>query len=141
LGLDLPAYIAASLFHFIMTWQESCVDAMTTPRGQILCAPFVFSLWWLVGLSIRRFSQRRWRKRTEGRLPRVLLELCLVPAPFALMGILLSVVGAFVSGMGVAFQLAGISVWALYISLLAAERLRVWPLGTIQPVHPSTAES
>jgi hypothetical protein len=131
-GLDFPAYDAAMLFHSVVTWNESCVDTLMTPRGQIVVVPFVFLLWLLVGLSIRRFAQRRWRRQAGGRLSRVLLSCGLVPAPFALFGLLLGAVGLGASGVGVGIRLAAMSVWFLYLSLLAAERLRVWPFGELE---------
>ena len=85
LRLDLPAYAAATLLHSAMTWQASCIDANTTPRGNNLCAAFVLPLWFLVGLSIRRLAQRRWHRRVEGRIKRGLIALELIPLPFGVL--------------------------------------------------------
>jgi hypothetical protein len=34
LGLDLPAYLAATLLHSAVNWRATCVDALTTPRDR-----------------------------------------------------------------------------------------------------------
>jgi hypothetical protein len=81
-GIDLPAYIAGTLLHSAITWQESCIDALMTPRGQLVAAAFVFPLWLLVGFSIRRIVQRRWHRCAEGALPRFLLMCGLIPLLF-----------------------------------------------------------
>lgn len=47
LGLDLPAYIGATLLHSAMAAKPSCVDALTTPRCQIIVAVCVLPLWFL----------------------------------------------------------------------------------------------
>ena len=141
LGLDLPAYAAATLLHSAMTWQASCVDAITTPRGHILSAAFVFHVWFLVGLSARRFAQRRWHRRVEGRIKRALIALGLIPAPLEVLALIFGVVGLFVSDIGLSLRSAGIAFWTLYISALAAERLRVWPFHfaelRTQPILPA----
>jgi hypothetical protein len=140
LGLDLPAYAAATLLHSVITWQTSCVDALTTPRGHILSSAFVLPLWFLVGLSIRRFAQRRWHRRVEGRIMRALVALGLIPLPFGLLGLLFSVVGLFVSDIGLSLRLAGIAFWTLYLAALAAERLRIWPFDRMEsPAQPVLA--
>ena len=132
LGLDLPAYAAATLLHSAMTWQISCLDAIMTPRGHILSAAFVLPLWFLVGLSIRRFAQRRWHRRVEGRIKRTLIVFGLIPLPLGLLALIFSVVGLFFSDIGLSVRLAGIAFWAVYVSALAAERLRFWPFDGAQ---------
>lgn len=127
MGLDLPAYAAGTLLHSVMTWQTSCVDALTTPRGHIVSATFVLPLWFCVGLSIRRFAQRRWHRRVEGRIRRLFVAVGLIPLPFGLLLVLASVLGLFASGIGESVRLAGIAFWTLYVAALAAERLRIWP--------------
>src|SRR5258706_600077 len=51
-GLDLPAYVGATLLHSAVNFRGSCADALMTPRGQIITAPFVLALWFFVGLSV-----------------------------------------------------------------------------------------
>lgn len=140
LGLDLPAYVAATLLHSVMSWRATCVDALTTPRGHILSSAFVFALWFFVGLSLRRFAQRRWHRRMEGRIRRAVVALGLIPLPLGLPVLLFSVVGLFASDIGLSLRLGGIAFWALYASALAAERLRVWPFDRVDsPAQPVPA--
>jgi hypothetical protein len=136
LGLDLPAYAAATLLHSAMTWQASCIDAITTPRGHILSAAFVFPVWFLVGLSMRRVAQRRWHLRVEGRTKRALIALGLIPLPLGVLALIFSVVGLFVSDVGLSVRLAGIAFWMLYPAALAAERLRIWPFDWVVRARP-----
>lgn len=131
LGLDLPAYAGATLLYSAINWHAECVDALTTPRGQIIAAVFVLLLWFLVGLSIRRLAQRRWRRPLVGRFSRALVSLGLVLIPFGLLGLFFSVVGAFVSEGGLSVRMAGLALWMLYLAALTAERLRVWPFGSV----------
>lgn len=63
LGLDMPAYAAGMLLHSVVNWSPACDATLTTPRGQLIAAVFVMPVWFLTGLSIRRLSQRRWRRR------------------------------------------------------------------------------
>ena len=136
LGLDLPAYAAATLLHSAMTWQASCVDAITIPRGHILSAAFVLPFWFLVGLSMRRFAQRCWHPRAEGRIKRALIALGLIPLPFGVLALICSLVVFFVSDVGLSVRLAGIAFWMLYPAALAAERLRIWPFDWVVRTRP-----
>jgi hypothetical protein len=137
LGLDLPAYVGATLLHSAVNWRVSCVDAFTTPRGQIISAALVLPLWFFVGLSIRRLAQRRWRQRTTRRLSRALVSLGLLMLPFSLLGLHFSIVGLFVSDVGSSVRLAGFAFWMLYLATLTAERLRVWPFASTESrMHP-----
>jgi hypothetical protein len=131
LGLDLPAYVVATLLHSAINWQAACEDALMTPRGQIITAVFVLLLWFLVGLSIRRLVQRRWRRPIAGRLSRILVSLGLISLPFGLLWLLFSVVGLFVSEVGLSVRVAGFAFWMLYLATLIAERLRFWPFGSV----------
>jgi hypothetical protein len=130
-GLDLPAYIAATILHSAVNWEITCIDALTTPRGQILTALFVFPLWFQVGLSFQRFGQRRWRPKVEGGFRRGLAWLGLVPLPLGFLGVLFSILGAFSQESSGAARLAGIAFWAFYVAALAAERL--WPFDHVDP--------
>jgi hypothetical protein len=136
LGLDLPAYAAATLLRSAMTWQASCIDAITTPRGHILSTAFVLPFWFLVGLSMRRLAQRRWHPRVEGRIKRALIALGLIPLPFGVLALMFSVLGLFVSDVGLSVRLAGIAFWMLYAAALAAERLRIWPFDWVVRARP-----
>ena len=66
LGLDFPAYAAATMLHSAITWHLSCVDALTTPRGNFISTAFVFPLWFFLGLSIRRLANGRWHQPVQG---------------------------------------------------------------------------
>jgi hypothetical protein len=129
LGLDLPSFIAATLLHSAINWRASCVDALTTPRGQIITAALVPVTWFFIGLSIRRLAQRRWRQRTTGRFFRTVASLGLLLVPLGLLGLLFAVVSLFVSDIGSSLRLAGLAFWMLYLATLIAERLRVWPFA------------
>jgi hypothetical protein len=131
LGIDFPAYLAATLLHSAITWRASCVDALITPRGHIISAAFVFALWLLVGLSLRRFAERRWHRPVKGRTTRAVVALGLTLLPVGLLSLLFSVVGLFASDIGTSLSLAGIAFWCLYASALAAERLRIWPFANL----------
>ena len=131
LGLDFPAYAAVTLLHSAMTGGASCVDALMTPRGHILSTAFVLPLWYFVGLGIRRFGQRRWRNRAEGRARWALIALWLLPLPVGVLLLLVSVVSLFVSDLGFSVRAAGSAFRFLYPSALAAERLRVWPFNRL----------
>ena len=113
LGLDLPAYTAGTILHSAMTGGASCVDALTTPRGHILSTAFVLPLWLLVGLSIRRFGQRRWRNRVEGRIKGALTALWLLTLPFGILFLLFSVTSLLLSDLGLSIRTAGFGLWFL----------------------------
>lgn len=127
LGLDLPAYLAATLLHSSVNWQVTCVDALITPRGQIVTAAFVPPLWFAVGLSVRRLAQRRWRHRTTGWLPRALICLGLALFPIGVVTLIFGVLGLLFRDLSLSVRLAGFAFWLFYFSILCAERLRVWP--------------
>lgn len=131
LGIDLPAYAAATLLHSAVTGRASCLEAITTPRGHILSAAFVLPVWFLVGLGMRRVAQRRWHRRVEGRTKRALIALGLIPLPLGVLALMFSVLGLFVADVGLSFRLAGIAFWTLYPAALAAERLRIWPFDGV----------
>jgi len=131
LGLDLPAYLAATLLHSAVNLRATCVDALLTPRGQIVTALFVPPLWLLVGLSIRRLAQRRWRHATAGRFSRALVSLGLMPLPLGIFALLVGALGLFVSDVSLSARLAGFAFWMFYISTLSAERLRLRPFKSI----------
>lgn len=126
LGLDFPAYVAAIVLQSAVNQCETCVDAVTTPRGQILTIGFVFPLWFVVGLTVRRLCQRRWRSAATGRLSRIMIFLGVVPFPIGMFALLFACLGLFVSDKSISFRLAGFAFWMFYISILSAERLRLW---------------
>lgn len=126
LGLDFPAYVAATVAQSAVNQHVTCVDAVTTPRGQILTVGFVFPAWLLVGLTVRRLCQRRWRRITTGRFSRTLIFLGMVPFPIGVFALLLACLGFFVSDKSISFRLAGFAFWMFFISMLSAERLRLW---------------
>ncbi len=132
LGLDFPAYAAATILHSAITWHRSCVDALTTPRGHFLSTAFVFVLWFFVGLSIRRMALRRWHQPIQGRISRALTAFGLIPLPLGFLLLLFSVVSLFVLDIGSSIWLGGIASWMIYTSILAAERLCVWPFDRTQ---------
>jgi hypothetical protein len=126
-GLDWPAFIAAAELHSAMTGDGACIAATATARGQLIVAGFVFPLWFGVGASIRRIARRDWRATAKGRFSSGLPRLCSVPAPLAVLALVISAIGLLFAQVGMALQAAGIGCWLLYRSALAAERLRVWP--------------
>jgi hypothetical protein len=130
LGLDLPAYVAATLFHSLVNWEVACFDTLTTPRGQIIVALFVLPAWFLVGLSMRRMAKHRWRRRATGRVSRMIVGLGLIPLPIGLLALGVGIVGIFVSEAGVVVRMAGTAFWIITLGLLSAERLGVWPFAS-----------
>lgn len=128
-GVDLPAYMAATMLLSTINWSEQCLDALTMPRGQILVAALVTPLWFLVGLSIQRLAQRRWRQMAAGRFARAALSLGLLPASLSLFFLLSGVLALFVSGIALSLRLIGIGLWMVYPAIFAAERLRAWPFA------------
>jgi hypothetical protein len=137
LGLDLPAYAVGSILHSAMTRGTSCVDALTTPRGHIISAAFVFPLWFFVGLVIRRLSQRRWRRKVEGKTRGALIAVGLFLLLIGISFLVLSGASLFVSGIGLSTRAAGLALWFLLASSLAAERLRVWPFDRLAVNDPA----
>jgi hypothetical protein len=131
LGLDAPAYVAAALLASAINRSGTCLETLMTPRGQVLAVVFVALLWFVVGLSIRRFAQRRWRNAADGRLSLAFFWAGLTPLPLAIFAMLLGLLDFFVSDVAVSVRLAGFAFWMLYISTLSAERLRLWPFTSI----------
>ncbi len=135
LGLDMPAYAAGTVLHSLVNWSLACDATLTTPRGQLLAAIFVMPVWFLAGLSIRRMSQRRWRRRA-GRFWRLPLSFGLVVA--AMLGFSMLVVSlgsVFVSGVGHALRAVGLAFWLLALAALCAERLRSRPFDRVDAKH------
>ncbi len=132
LGIDMPAYQAEMLFYASISRQGTCVDALTTPRWQIVTGLGVLPLWYLVGRSVRRIAQREWRRRASGQITRAVLSLGWVPLVIGVLALLMSIVGALFSGAGLSVRMAGIAFWMLYWACLAAERLRAWPFECIE---------
>jgi hypothetical protein len=137
LGIDLPAYAAASLLYSAINRQSICPETLTTPRGQVIVALCVFPVWFLVATSIRRLAQHRWRRRIAGRAPRIVISIGLTMLPLGLLGFLLSVINAFLSEIGQALRMAGLVFWMLYLTLLTVERLRMWPFRFLEAQPPS----
>lgn len=127
LGLDFPVYAAATVLHGIISAQPSCVDALTTPRGHLITTSLALPVWLLIGFSIRRMVQQRWRHLATTSWLRCLLALAILPAAFCLFLLALSLIALAVSGTGDAIRLLGLGAWFTYAGALAAERLRVWP--------------
>ena len=137
LGLDLPIYAVGSMLHSAMTGGFSCVDALTPPRGRILGTALALPVWFFVGLGVRRLARHQWRNKVEGRIKRALIGLGLIPLPFGVLFLLLSVASLFVSDLGLSVRAAGFAIWFLYTSALAAERLRIWPLNRLAVKEPA----
>lgn len=130
-GIDLPAYAVAVIVHSVVTGQPSCLDALTSPRGQLITAPFVLFTWYFVGLSLRRLAQRRWRPRSVRWTSRLCWNIALMPLPFGVLCLLFTPFALIFSRPATALHLAGAALWLLYLNLLAAERLRLWPFRRI----------
>jgi hypothetical protein len=139
LGLDFPAYAAGTLLASAINRKATCVDALMTPRGQIICAVFIPPLWFLVGLSVCRLARHRWRPQVKGRVYKALMSLGLVALPFGILALLFSIAGLFVSDLGLSARLVGFAFWLLYLPFLAAERLRFWPFATHRDDRPAPA--
>jgi len=131
LGLDAPAYAAATLLASATNRSGTCLETLMTPRGQVLAVVFVPLLWLVAGLSIRRFAQRRWRSAADGWLSRAFFWVGLMPLPLAVLAMLLGIIDLFVSDAAVSVRLAGFALWMLYLSTLSAERLRRWQFTSI----------
>jgi hypothetical protein len=128
-GLDLPAYMLATLLHSLVNWQSACVETLATARGQILVAVFVPLVWFLAGLSIRRIAQHRWRPRATGSLSRIVFSIGLIPLLIGLLAILLSIAGIFVSEPSMVVRMVGTAFWMIWLGVLSAERLQTWPFA------------
>lgn len=131
LGLNFPAYLAATLLHSAVNGRTTCVDALTTPRGQIVTAVFVPPLWFMAGLSVRRLAQRRWHPASAARVPRAFISLGIALMPLGILTLLAGFLGLFVSEASLSIRLDGCAFWMFYISVLSAERLRRWPFRSI----------
>ncbi len=124
LGLDFPAYLAASLLHRAIVQQASCVEAVMTPRGHILVTALALPVWFWVGLSLQRLARRRWPSRVQER---AIVPIGSIPLPLAVLGLISSYSAFLLLEWGLALQLAGMAGWGLFMATLAAEKLRVWP--------------
>lgn len=129
LGLDVPVYVAGTIFHELINWEASCVEAMMTPRGNIIVTILALPIWFLVGLGIRRMASRRWRPKATGKVVPI-TQLALIPLPFAVLLLPIGIL-SFAWDPGTAARLTGLALWLLYLPLFAAERLRRWPFKHI----------
>jgi hypothetical protein len=127
LGLNFPAYVGATLAHSALSQRVSCVDALMTPRGQILTSLFVPPIWFMVGLSFRRMAGRRWRRTIAGQAARALLSIGLLLLPLGILLLVLGLLSLFISESSQLGKVFGLAFWMFYISTLIAERLWVWP--------------
>jgi hypothetical protein len=131
LSWDFPAYVAAALAYSVGARQTTCMDALMTPRGQLFTAPFVAALWFLVGLTVRRLAQHRWRQATRGRIARIILFLGLTPLPFGALVLTTAAVLFLFFHVEMAARFAGFGFWFLFLPTFSAERLRLWPFKPI----------
>jgi hypothetical protein len=83
--LALPGYSHAT-----------CIDAATTPRGQILTIAFVFPIWFMVGLSIRRLANQHWHRPVTLGVAQAFAWLGLVRLPIGVFALLYAVLGLLV---------------------------------------------
>ena len=86
---------------------------------------------------LRRLGLRQWRSPASSRILRCLLYLLL---PFGVLGglfLLLSAVAILASGLKASVHALGVGLWLVWLGLLAAERLRVWPFARLMPTQPS----
>lgn len=126
-GIDSPAYLAALLLHEAANGATTCLDALATPRGHLIVAPFVFLCWLLPAVTLRRLTQRRFHRPWPALLPRTLAYLTLVLFPVGLLLALASIIYVIQAEYFHPFKLAGHAFWCLYPAVLAAERLSLWP--------------
>jgi hypothetical protein len=126
-GLDLPAYLAAQLLYAAITGATTCLDALITPRGQLIVAPFVFLFWLLPAITLQRLAQRRRHHPWRAPLPRAVAFLGILLFPLGVLSALASILSLFPSSYNSSLQLIGLTFWCLYLSALAAERLRTPP--------------
>jgi hypothetical protein len=131
LGWDLPAYMAASVLHGVLSRHTPCVDTFTRPRGQVIVAPFVPLLWFLAGLSLRRLARRQWR-RAKGKLGHTVAWIGLFALPFGIVALLLGIVGLLTIDASTTLRLVGLGWWMTFVGALSAERLSVWPFDERQ---------
>jgi hypothetical protein len=136
-GLDLPIYAIATIVQSAMTAQACCVEALTTPRGRIVTATLALPVWFLAGLGLRRLGLRQWRRPASSKALRSLLYLIL---PSGVLGGLLLALAAttpLVSNLGTSVRLIGLGLWFVWLGMLSAERLRVWPFAKLLLPEPS----
>jgi hypothetical protein len=132
-GLELPVYFLGGLLYEVMTWGQTCPEMLIVPRGQVILATLVSPVWFLVGLSIRRLGQHRWRPRAQRPWTRAMLIFTLLPTLFGIPAVLIGTLGLVISNESARLLFAGF--WMLYAAALAAERLRIWPFAKL-PVTP-----
>lgn len=109
-GVDLPAYQAASLLHFLMTGQVSCSAEILAVRCHVIAACLVAPIWFLVGVGMRRMANRRIAAS---------LLCCVLLVSF---GPLVLRVAGF--SPGIAMRIGGAAVWLLLVGALVVGRLR-----------------
>ena len=131
-GIDSPAYLAGLLLHEAVNGAATCLDALSTPRGHLIVAPFVFLFWLLPGITLRRVVQRGFHRPWRALLPRTLAYLALLLLPIGLLLLLASIIYVVRAEWFLPFRLAGLAFWCLYLSALAAERLRTLPTTNSQ---------
>lgn len=136
LGLDLPVYLAGTVLQSVLSGEWSCVDALTTPRGNVVTIALTLPVWWLAGRGLRRLARREWRREAAGIAPRLLLYPALLLAPVGALLALLGGIGAVASGLGPANRLTATGLWLLWAGVLSAERLRVWPFEGLSTGKP-----
>lgn len=137
LGLDLPIYAIATILHSAMTAQASCVDALTTPRGHIVTAALALPVWFLAGLGLRRLGLRQWRRPASSKALRALFYLLLPSGVLGGLLLALAATAPLVSDLGLSVRLLGLESWFVWLGLLSAERLRVWPFAHLLPPERS----
>lgn len=126
-GLDLPAYLAGQLLFAAITGATTCLDALITPRGHLIVAPFVFLFWLFPALTLRRLAQRRLHQTLRAPIPRALAYLGILLFPLGVLSALAAILSLFPSSYNSSLQLIGLTFWCLYPASLAAERLPLWP--------------
>ena len=142
-AINFPAYLGAMLLHYAVNRSETCIDSLMPPRGQILTAGFVPPLWFIVGLTMRRFGQRRWRRVAIGRFTKAVISLGLLPLPLGILFLLFGFLGLLFEH-SLFGQALGFAFWMLFIPTLSAERLRLWPFNSLQAsplIGPTEAAS
>ena len=126
-GLDVPAYLAAQLLQAAITGATTCLGALTTPRGHLIVAPFVFLFWLLPALTFRRLAQHRFHGPWRAPLLRAVAFLGILLLPLGVLFALGSILSLFFPLANSSLKLIGHAFWCLYLSALAAERLRTLP--------------
>ena len=131
LGLDLPMYSIATILYSAMTAQASCVGALTTPRGHLITAGLAMPIWFLAGLGLHRLALRKWRPPASSNVLRYILYLVLLLGLLGGLLLVLAVTAPLVSDLGLSVRMLGVGLWLLWLGILAAERLRVWPFAKL----------